>query len=76
MVSKTDSKLIVLHRLSFQTPPIGVTNEPWHQKPFPCTDDQIPQTMQFPALTLSRRTLLKAYANPHLFCDVTSRYVT
>jgi hypothetical protein len=56
MLSKTDSKLIVLHRLSHYTTPLGVANEPWHQKLFALTGDvvgsQMPQTAQVPLRAL------------------------
>jgi hypothetical protein len=56
MLSKTDSKLIVLHCLSFYSAPLGVANEPWHQKLFALTGDnvgnQVPQTAHVPSRAL------------------------
>jgi hypothetical protein len=56
MLAKTDSKLVVLHRLSFHSAALGVANESWHQKLFAFTGDvigdQMPQTMQLPTWAL------------------------
>jgi hypothetical protein len=56
MLAKSDSKLVVLHRLSFHLAALGVTNEPWHQKLFAFTGnivgDQMPQMMQLPSQAL------------------------
>jgi hypothetical protein len=50
MMSKTHSRLIILHWLSFHAAPLGVANEPWHQKLFALTGDivgnQMPQTIR------------------------------
>jgi hypothetical protein len=49
MITNTDSKLLVLHRLSFHATALGVATEAWHQKLFAFTGDivgdQMPQTI-------------------------------
>jgi hypothetical protein len=56
MLSKTDTKIILVHHLSFHSAPLGVGNEPWHQKLFALTGDvvgnQMPQTVQLPSHAL------------------------
>jgi hypothetical protein len=56
MMSRTDTKIILVHRLSFHSAPLRVRNEPWHQKLFALTGDvvgsQMPQMVQLPTQAL------------------------
>jgi hypothetical protein len=60
LLAKTDSRLIVAHRLSQYQPGLGMPVEGWHQKLFAFTGDvfenQMPQTILWPTRALEELT--------------------